>query len=96
MIERLSQFVPVRLQSTGSTREPEFIEIEGVTGHDVVLLIENDLQGLKFLAKILKAPKIVRRTMHSTVNALELRMEYVISKKYVKLWYHYITKTLLR
>ena len=68
-----SDFVPVRLQSTGSTKGEPGIhpEIEGVTGRDVVLLIEKRFTRFeRFLAKILKAPKIVRRTMHSTQSML--------------------------
>ena len=44
-----SEFVPVRLPVDWEYKGEPGIhpEIEGVTGRDVVLLIENDLQGLR-------------------------------------------------
>lgn len=68
-----SEFVPVRLPVDWEYKGEPGIhpEIEGVTGRDVVLLIEKRFTRFeKFLAKILKAPKIVRRTMHSTQSML--------------------------
>ena len=68
-----SEFVPVRLPVDWEYKGEPGIhpEIEGVTGRDVVLLIEKRFTKFeRFLAKILKAPKIVRRTMHSTQSML--------------------------
>ena len=68
-----SDFVPVRLPVDWEYKGEPGIhpEIEGVTGRDVVLLIEKRFTRFeRFLAKILKAPKIVRRTMHSTQSML--------------------------
>lgn len=68
-----SEFVPVRLPVDWEYKGEPGIhpEIEGVTGRDVVLLIEKRFTRFEsFLAKILKAPKIVRRTMHSTQSML--------------------------
>ena len=68
-----SEFVPVRLPVDWEYKGEPGIhpEIEGVTGRDVVLLIEKRFTRFeRFLAKILKAPKIVRRTMHSTQSML--------------------------
>lgn len=68
-----SEFVPVRLPVDWEYKGEPGIhpEIEGVTGRDVVLLIEKRFTRFEsFLAKFLKAPKIVRRTMHSTQSML--------------------------
>ncbi len=47
------------------------IKIEGITGRQVVLLIEKRFTRFeRLLARILKAPKVVRRTMHSTQSML--------------------------
>ena len=62
-------FVPVRLPVEWEYRgEPGLHpNIEGVTGREVVLLIEKRFTRFeKLLAKLMKAPKIVRRTMHYT------------------------------
>ena len=46
-------------------------EIEGITGKEVVLLIEKRFTRFeKILAKILRAPKVVRRSMHYTQSML--------------------------
>ena len=66
-------FVPVRLPVEWEYRGEAGIhpEIEGVTGKDVVLVIEKKFTKFeRLLAKILRAPKTVRRTMHSTQSML--------------------------
>ena len=66
-------FVPVRLPVEWEYRgEPGLHpNIEGVTGREVVLLIEKRFTRFeKLLAKLMKAPKIVRRTMHYTQSML--------------------------
>ena len=66
-------FVPIRLPVDWEYRGEAGIhpEIEGITGKEVVLLIEKDSQDLKkILAKILRAPKVVRRSMHYTQSML--------------------------
>ena len=66
-------FVPVRLPVEWEYRgEPGLHpNIEGVTGREVVLLIEKRFTRFeKILAKLMKAPKIVRRTMHYTQSML--------------------------
>ena len=66
-------FVPVRLPVDWEYRGDAGIhpDIEGVTGKQVVLLIEKRFTRFeKILAKILKAPKVVRRTMHPTQSML--------------------------
>jgi len=68
-----SYFIPVRLPVDWEYRGGPGIhpEIEGVTGKNVVLLIEKRFTRFeKFLAKILRAPKIVKRTMHHTQSML--------------------------
>ena len=68
-----SYFIPVRLPVDWEYRGEPGIhpEIEGVTGKNVVLLIEKRFTRFeKFLAKILRAPKIVKRTMHHTQSML--------------------------
>tara|TARA_B100001287_G_scaffold225729_1_gene195309 strand:- start:55 stop:444 length:390 start_codon:yes stop_codon:yes gene_type:complete len=68
-----SEFVPVRLPVEWEFKGEPGIhpEIEGVTGREVVLLIKKRFTKFeKFLAKILRAPKIVRRTMHPTQSML--------------------------
>ena len=46
-------------------------EIEGITGRNVVFLIEKRFTRFeKVLAKILRAPKIVKRPMHYTQSML--------------------------
>ena len=66
-------FVPVRLPVEWEYRGEAGIhpEIEGVTGKSVVLVIEKKFTKFeRLLAKILRAPKKVRRTMHSTQSML--------------------------
>ena len=66
-------FVPVRLPVEWEYRGEPGIhpEIEGVTGKSVVLVIEKKFTKFeRLLAKILRAPKTVRRTMHSTQSML--------------------------
>ena len=66
-------FVPVRLPVEWEYRgEPGLHpNIEGVPGREVVLLIEKRFTRFeKLLAKLMKAPKIVRRTMHYTQSML--------------------------
>jgi len=66
-------FVPVRLPVEWEYRGEAGIhpEIEGVTGKSVVLVIEKKFTKFeRILAKILRAPKTVRRTMHSTQSML--------------------------
>ena len=66
-------FVPIRLPVDWEYRGDAGIhpEIDGITGKQVVLLIEKKFSRFeRMLAKILKAPKIVRRTMHSTQSML--------------------------
>ena len=66
-------FVPVRLPVEWEYRGEPGIhpEIEGVTGKSVVLVIEKKFTRFeRILAKILRAPKTVRRTMHSTQSML--------------------------
>ena len=66
-------FVPIRLPVDWEFRGDAGIhpEIEGITGKQVVLLIEKRFSRFeRLLAKILKAPKIVRRTMHPTQSML--------------------------
>ena len=68
-----SEFVPVRLPVDWEYKGDPGIhpDVDGVTGRDVVLIIEKRFTKFeRFLAKILKAPKIVRRTMHSTQSML--------------------------
>ena len=66
-------FVPIRLPVDWEYRGDAGVhpEIEGITGRQVVLLIEKRFTRFeKLLARILKAPKVVRRTMHSTQSML--------------------------
>ena len=66
-------FIPVRLPVEWEYRGEAGIhpEIEGVTGKSVVLVIEKKFTKFeRLLAKILRAPKTVRRTMHSTQSML--------------------------
>ena len=68
-----NNFIPVRLPVDWEYRGEPGIhpEIEGVTGKNVVLLIEKKFTKFeKILAKILHAPNIVKRTMHSTQSML--------------------------
>ena len=66
-------FVPIRLPVDWEYRGDAGIhpEIEGITGRQVVLLIEKKFTRFeRLLARLLKAPKVVRRTMHSTQSML--------------------------
>ena len=66
-------FVPIRLTVDWEYRGEAGIhpEIEGITGKEVVLLIEKRFTRFeKILAKILRAPKVVRRSMHYTQSML--------------------------
>ena len=68
-----NNFIPVRLPVDWEYRGEPGIhpEIEGVTGKNVVLLIEKKFTKFdKIWAKILRAPNIVKRTMHSTQSML--------------------------
>ena len=66
-------FVPIRLPVDWEYRGEAGIhpEIEGITGKEVVLLIEKRFTRFeKILAKILRAPRVVRRSMHYTQSML--------------------------
>lgn len=66
-------FIPVRLPVEWEYRgEPGLHpDIDGVTGKEVVLLIQKRFTRFeKILAKLMKAPKVVRRTMHPTQSML--------------------------
>ena len=66
-------FVPVKLPVNWEYRgEPGLHpSIDGLTGREVVFLIQKKFTRFeKLLAKIMKAPKVVRRTMHHTQSML--------------------------
>lgn len=66
-------FVPVRLPVEWEYRGDAGLhpDIFGVTGKEVVLLIQKRFTRFeKVLAKLMKAPKVVRRTMHPTQSML--------------------------
>ena len=66
-------FIPVRLPVEWEYRGDAGLhpDIDGVTGREVVLLIQKRFTRFeKILAKLMKAPKVVRRTMHSTQSML--------------------------
>ena len=66
-------FIPVRLPVDWEYRGDPGLhpEIDGVTGKEVVLLIQKRFTRFeKILAKLMKAPKVVRRTMHPTQSML--------------------------
>jgi len=66
-------FIPVRLPVEWEYRGDAGLHpnIDGVTGKEVVLLIQKRFTRFeKILAKLMKAPKIVRRTMHPTQSML--------------------------
>jgi len=68
-----NQFVPIRLPVEWEYRGDAGIhpDIAGVTGREVVLLIEKRFTRFeKLLARLMKAPKVVRRTMHHTQSML--------------------------
>ena len=68
-----NDFIPVRLPVEWEYRgEPGLHpDIQGVTGKEVVLLIEKRFTRFeKILAKFMKAPKVVRRTLHYTQSML--------------------------
>ena len=66
-------FIPVRLPVEWEYRGQPVLhpDIDGVTGKEVVLLIQKRFTRFeKILAKFMKAPKVVRRTMHPTQSML--------------------------
>ena len=66
-------FIPVRLPVEWEYRGDAGLHpnIDGVTGKEVVILIQKRFTRFeKILAKLMKAPKIVRRTMHPTQSML--------------------------
>ena len=66
-------FIPVRLPVEWEYRGDAGLhpDIDGVTGKEVVLLIHKRFTRFeKILAKLMKAPKVVRRTMHPTQSML--------------------------
>jgi len=66
-------FIPVRLPVDWEYRGDAGLhpDIDGVTGKEVVLLIQKRFTRFeKMLAKLMKAPKVVRRTMHPTQSML--------------------------
>lgn len=66
-------FIPVRLPVEWEYRGEAGLHpnIDGVTGKEVVLLIQKRFTRFeKILAKLMKAPKVVRRTMHPTQSML--------------------------
>jgi len=68
-----AQFIPIRLPVNWEfTGEPGIHpEIDGVTGRNVVFIIEKSFSRFeRFLAKILRAPKVVERTMHPVQSML--------------------------
>jgi len=68
-----TDFVPVRLPVDWEYRGDAGIhpDIEGVTGKNVVLIIKKRFTRFeRMLAKILRAPKVVKRTMHPTQSML--------------------------
>ena len=68
-----SKFIPTRLPVNWEYRGEPGIhpEIEGITGRNVVFLIDKQFTRFeKVLAKILRAPKIVKRPMHYTQSML--------------------------
>jgi len=67
------EYIPVKLpvdwELTGDVGVHP--EIEGVTGLDVTLIIEKKFTRFEsLLAKILRAPKVVKRPMHHTQSML--------------------------
>ena len=74
MIEgRWDEFIPVRLPVEWEYRGHAGLhpDIDGVTGKEVVLLIQKRFTRFeKILARLMKAPKVVRRTMHPTQSML--------------------------
>ena len=68
-----SNFIPVQLPVKWEYRGEPGIhpEIEGITGKNVVFLIEKTFTRFeRLLAKLLRAPKVVRRSMHHTQSML--------------------------
>ena len=68
-----SYFIPVQLPVNWEFRGEPGIhpEIEGITGRNVVFLIEKTFTRFeRILAKLLRAPKVVRRSMHYTQSML--------------------------
>jgi len=68
-----TDFVPVRLPVDWEYRGDAGVhpDIEGVTGKNVVFIIKKRFTRFeRMLAKILRAPKVVKRTMHPTQSML--------------------------
>jgi hypothetical protein len=68
-----SNFIPVQLPVNWEYRGEPGVhpEIEGITGRNVVFLIEKTFTRFeRLLAKLLRAPKVVRRSMHHTQSML--------------------------
>jgi hypothetical protein len=67
--EKIPARLPVEFEFTGDAGiHPD---IEGITGRNVVLIIEKKFKRFEaFLAKILRAPNVVRRTMHPMQSML--------------------------
>ena len=68
-----SNFIPVQLPVNWEYRGEPGIhpEIKGITGRNVVFLIEKTFTRFeRLLAKLLRAPKVVRRSMHHTQSML--------------------------
>ena len=68
-----NDFIPVRLPVEWEYRGDAGLhpDIDGVTGKEVVLLIQKRFTRFeRVLAKLMKAPKVVRRTMHPTQSML--------------------------
>ena len=68
-----SSFIPVRIPVNWEFEGDAGIhpEIEEITGRNVVLLIEKRFTRFeRLLAKVLKAPKVVKRPMHHTQSML--------------------------
>ena len=68
-----SDLIPVRLPVEWEYRGDAGLhpDIDGVTGKEVVLLIQKRFSRFEnMLAKLMKAPKVVRRTMHPTQSML--------------------------
>ena len=86
-----SFFVPVRIPVDWEFKGEAGIhpEIEGITGRNVVLLIEKKFSRFeRFIAKILKAPKVVRRPMHHTQSMLWELMDGVRNfEEICEIWY---------
>ena len=68
-----ANFVPIRLPVNWEFTGEAGIhpEIKGITGRNVVFIFEKSFNRIeRFLAKILRAPKVVHRTMHPVQSML--------------------------